>query len=91
MHNALHQTTELQKMYSSQIGKTQLIRLREVMNRTKISRTSIYRLQGKGEFPQSIKIGRMVFWVESELHDYLDSKIKESQSWRMHSKSKSIQ
>lgn len=78
-------------MHHAQIRKTQLIRLPEVIARTKISRTSIYRLEGKGEFPAGIRIGRMVLWDESELNDYLHNKIKESQERRKRSNSKTVQ
>lgn len=57
--------------------KIQLICVGEVMARTKISRTSIHRLQKQGKFPRGITIGRMVRWSESELDDYLKSKINQ--------------
>ncbi|WP_230389316.1 helix-turn-helix transcriptional regulator [Vibrio nitrifigilis] len=45
-----------------------LIRLKEVMAMTGLSRSYVYQLIGQGYFPQSISLGaRAVAWVQSEV------------------------
>lgn len=53
-----------------------LIRLPEVMNKTGLSRSSIYLKIGNGDFPQRVSIGdRAIAWVESEVDDWIISKV----------------
>ena len=54
---------------------TRLLHLREVLSRTSLSRTSIYRLMALGEFPQSIALGARVAWVESEVESWVQARI----------------
>ncbi len=54
---------------------TRLLHLREVLNRTSYSRTTIYRLMGLGTFPASVSLGSRVAWVESEVQDWIDARI----------------
>ena len=58
---------------------TRLLHLREVISRTSLSRTSIYRLMGLGEgsFPQSVKLGSRSSWVEAEIESWLQERIAE--------------
>lgn len=52
-----------------------IIRLPEVMNRTSLSRSTIYAYIKKGMFPKPIKIGlRAVGWHESEIIDWIKSR-----------------
>ena len=54
-----------------------IIKLYKVKELTKLSRTTIYRLIAKGEFPKQIKLSeRSSGWVEQEVMDYLNNKIK---------------
>ncbi len=47
---------------------TRILRLPEVQDRTGLSRTTIYRWQLAGQFPQAVPLGtRNVGWIESEL------------------------
>ena len=56
-----------------------LIRLKEVMTRTGLSRSSIYAQIQNGTFPKSISIGeRSVAWIEQEISDWIDAKISAS-------------
>ena len=57
---------------------TRLLHLKEVLNRTSLSRTSIYRLQALGEFPKSIALGSRVSWVESQVEEWIQARIEES-------------
>ena len=56
-----------------QSGK-RLIKLPEVMWRTGLSRSSVYRKMEKGEFPKQVKQGEGgVAWWEHEVEDWMES------------------
>lgn len=51
---------------------TRILRLPEVMARTGLSRTTIYRWRRAGRFPQAVRLGtRCVGWIESELEAWI--------------------
>ena len=53
-----------------------LLRLKEVMDVTALSRSAIYRKMNTGDFPQSASIGdRAVAWVEKDVSDWIESVI----------------
>ena len=58
---------------------TRLLHLREVLSRTSLSRSTVYRLMalGEGSFPQAVKLGARTSWVESEVQDWIDARIAE--------------
>ena len=48
--------------------QTRLIKLKEVINLTALSRSLIYKKMKEGLFPKSVSLGdRAVAWVESEI------------------------
>jgi prophage regulatory protein len=53
------------------------IRLSAVIDRTGLSRPTIYRRMRKGEFPQAINLGgkRAVRWLESSIDMWMDVRI----------------
>ncbi len=52
-----------------------ILRIHEVINRTGLSRTTIWRLESKGMFPQKIKLSvNSVGWFEKEIHEWLQSR-----------------
>jgi len=56
-----------------------LIRIKRVIELTGISKSYIYQLCGQGLFPKSIQLvagGASVAWVESEVHDWIESRIR---------------
>jgi len=54
---------------------TKLLRLPEVLQITALSRSGLYALLGKGEFPQPIKLGeRINAWRDDDLQDWMDSR-----------------
>jgi prophage regulatory protein len=56
-----------------------ILRLREVIKRTGLSRSSIYALMKLGQFPLSVKMSaRSVGWVEAEVSDFIQARINES-------------
>lgn len=56
-----------------------ILRLSDVIARTKISRSTIYAKISEGTFPKQILLGaRAVGWVESEISEWIDKQIQES-------------
>ncbi|MBB1463612.1 AlpA family phage regulatory protein [Vibrio sp. SG41-7] len=56
-----------------------LIRMREVLDKTGLSKATLYRLIAAGKFPASIQIAyRAVAWEESQVDDYLLNMISQS-------------
>ncbi|EIV1852782.1 AlpA family transcriptional regulator [Vibrio vulnificus] len=48
------------------------LKLKEVMEKTALSRSAIYRKMNDGEFPKSISLGdRAVAWVEGEVDEWM--------------------
>ncbi|ELR66126.1 Transcriptional regulator [Photobacterium marinum] len=54
------------------------MRLKEVMNVTGLSRSSIYNFMAEGTFPKSVPLGgRAVAWVEDEVQEWMEAKLIE--------------
>ncbi len=54
------------------------LKLKEVMEKTALSRSAIYRKMNDDEFPQSVSLGeRAIAWVESEVDEWMDSCLKQ--------------
>lgn len=54
------------------------MRLKEVMKTTGLGRSTIYKYISEGQFPEQISLGaRAVGWVDSEIDDWVISKIDE--------------
>lgn len=59
--------------------KQNLIRMREVLNRTGFCRAWIYHLIGQRRFPESVKTGeRSVAFIESEIDEWIENLINTS-------------
>ena len=53
-----------------------IVRLREVMARTGLSRSTIYVWVAEGRFPKPVPLGeRSVGWIEAELEKWLRDRI----------------
>jgi prophage regulatory protein len=53
-----------------------LIRLPDVVERTGLSRSSIYAMAAKGAFPALVKLTeRSAAWVETEVNDWIAGRI----------------
>lgn len=49
-----------------------LLRLPEVMNRTGLSRSSVYLRMKRGDFPKPIQLGpRAIAWVEKDIQEFI--------------------
>jgi len=55
-----------------------LIKLKEVMAKTSLGHSSIYKFISEGTFPKQVSLGaKSVAWVESEVDDWIKEKIEE--------------
>lgn len=52
-----------------------LLRLREVLYRTGMSRSRVYAHMAEGQFPRPVKLGRTSTWLESEIEAWIAAKI----------------
>ncbi|NWO10404.1 AlpA family transcriptional regulator [Chromohalobacter salexigens] len=53
-----------------------LIRIKDVMDRTGLARSTIYKYISEGKFPRPIKLGvRAVAWVETEIDGWIQASI----------------
>ena len=51
------------------------ITVKQVMDMTGLSRTTIWRLEKDGEFPKRRQLGiRRIGWIESEVLDWMESR-----------------
>ena len=60
--------------------QSKLIRVKQVMNMTGLSRSYIYALAEQGRFPASVPLvpdGASRAWVESEIQDFINQRIAE--------------
>ena len=54
-----------------------IMRLKEVIEKTGLSRSTIYNLISQGKFPKQIDLGaRSVGWVDTEIEEWLFAKIE---------------
>jgi len=54
-----------------------LIRINDVMDRTSLARSTVYKYISLGQFPKPIKLGtRAVAWVESEIEAWVQQSIE---------------
>jgi prophage regulatory protein len=85
MINSNSKCDELQQN-NDQLRK--LIRMKAVTELAGISKSYVYSLSGKGLFPKSVQLvpgGSSVAWVEQEVLDWIDSRIKERDDSEAHS------
>lgn len=64
-------------------NSVRMLRLPEVVKRTALSRSQIYRLVGQGTFPKQVQLGeRASGWIEGEIDGWLLERIERSRSIR---------
>ena len=57
---------------------TKLLRLPEVLQITRLSKSSIYIYMNAGTFPKSIPLGaRAIAWLESDIHKWIEDRISQ--------------
>lgn len=55
------------------------LRLREVLHRTGLGRSTVYRWMDEGRFPRSVRLGgRSVAWIEHEIDEWLQDRCRKS-------------
>lgn len=55
---------------------SQILRLKQVIRKVGLSKSTIYEKMSEGLFPTSIKLSeRSVGWLESDINDWISSKI----------------
>ena len=54
-----------------QAHSAQLLKITDVQQRTRLSRSSIYSFMTAGKFPRAIKIGAHSRWLESEVNAFI--------------------
>lgn len=54
-----------------------LLPLRAVLDRTSLSRSSVYRFMACGTFPSPVALGTRKAWLESEVAEWIDARIAE--------------
>jgi len=53
-----------------------IMRLKEIIEKTGLSRSTIYNLISQGRFPKQIELGaRSVGWVDAEIDEWLETKV----------------
>ncbi len=63
---------------SETLKKERFLRLSDVMERTGLSRSSIYLSISEGKFPSNINVGtRSVAWLESEIDAWMQARINQ--------------
>ncbi len=75
----VHESTETGLLKTKSGQNLRLIRIKQVVKITGISKSYIYQLVSKGQFPQSVNLiqgGSSVAWVESEVLDFIESRIQ---------------
>lgn len=63
------------------VENVRILRVRQVGERTGLSRSTIYELVAEGVMPPPVRIGhRTVGWVESEVDEFLRRRIAQSRT-----------
>jgi prophage regulatory protein len=66
---------------SSPHQSLRILRWPELKSIVGYSRTNIYYLMKRGEFPQAIQLGgRAIGWLESEIDEWIRAKVEQSRS-----------
>lgn len=76
----VHESEQLAMSFAAEPGHAaprkaairRFVRLREVLHRTGLGRSTIYRWMDEGKFPKSVHLGgRSVAWIEHEIDEWL--------------------
>lgn len=68
-------------MMQIQNNQERILRLKDVMEITQLSRSTIYSRINEGTFPKQISLGgRARGWVSSEVYSWISNRVKESRN-----------
>ena len=57
------------------------VRLPDVIERTSLSRSTIYEMMAQGRFPRPVKLSlRSNGWIEAEINAWLDSRVAQREA-----------
>jgi len=57
--------------------KMRILRLKDVIEKTGLARSTIYKYVGAGTFPEPVPLGgRTVGWLDSEVHEWIAEKVR---------------
>ncbi len=63
-------------IHANSVANHKLLRLPDVKSITGLSKSTIYARIAEGTFPKQVPLGpRLVVWVESDIHNWIDAKI----------------
>ncbi|MGQ5245456.1 helix-turn-helix transcriptional regulator [Xanthomonas arboricola] len=62
---------------SSTNPQHRLLRLRDVLDKVGLSKSTVYAMIRRKEFPKPVHLGCMATWVESEIDAWITSRIDE--------------
>ncbi|WP_270804178.1 helix-turn-helix transcriptional regulator [Aeromonas sp. QDB02] len=66
----------MEQHYSLNSPTTRFIRVREVIKKTGLSKSSVYDLMAQGLFPQTVRLGgRSVAFIEAEVEAWMAERI----------------
>ena len=58
-----------------------VLRLPEVINKTGLGRTTLWRMTAEGQFPASISLGgKAIGWIEAEIDGWIEMRMSARQS-----------
>lgn len=64
-------------MMIERINQPSILRLKQVISRTGLSRSTIYVLMSENSFPKQLKLGaHAVGWIESEIDEWINLRIQ---------------
>jgi prophage regulatory protein len=67
------------KEHAMRENKSRFLRLPEVMTRTGLSRTTIYRKVARSEFPRPVHISeRVTGWLDTDITAWMDDRVQSS-------------
>lgn len=62
---------------ANDLTRHKLLRLKDVLCRTGLSRSGVYRLMAENLFPRQVELGeRSRAWVEQEVNDWISNRIE---------------
>lgn len=73
-----HATSQISPRVAEPVGPAthRVIRLPEVIKKTGLGRTTLYRMSTSGEFPESISLGgKAMGWIEAEVDRWIEARM----------------